>query len=112
MISLKQIKVLFFLQFLCTSQRDAHVRYRENHRIQQQNCYVFSDWQIIIMRTEICKGFISRQSPSQETLLQNTDGDATGAEFKRISSWSSSMSSWNSNTSTGLENQFLILSLY
>ena len=37
------------------------------------------------MRTEICKGFISRRSPSQETLLQNTDGDVTGAEFEKIS---------------------------
>ena len=49
------------------------------------NCYVFSDWQIIIMRTEICKCFIPRRSPSQKTLLQNTDGDATGSGFERIS---------------------------
>ena len=50
-------------------------------RIQQQHCEVFSDWQIII----ICEGFIPRRIPSRETLLQNTDGDATGAGFERIS---------------------------
>ena len=37
------------------------------------------------MRTEVCKGFLPRRSPSQETLLQNTDGDATGAGFERNS---------------------------